>query len=252
MSGQLKRFTLSEDTKQAFLRAFEEHIVGIRHALAKPSEKGPEDPQQGDNEAAQMSREERLCRSYLDLSRTQKTAVWDGVASEIARLENPEAGEDAIERMRKDLVHYFNHNTMQAMYKGDIEKRRAAIVAETRDFLDHHGLDVKKFTGLVKRLRETYQYDSDTNGKEIFPESIRNAAQAAKTSWKKEHDSSVPPKRQQCCKGARTSADKCQNEAPFDAVALLSNRQACDSAMRAGARRINALPIPEISVGTCR
>ena len=149
------------------------------------------------------------------------------------------------------MAHHFHHNTMQAMYKGDIGKRRAAIAAGTRDFLDHHGQDVKKFTEFVKKLCDTYRYDSDTNGKEIFPEHIRNAAHVAKTSWKKEHCNSVPLKRQQCCKGARTSADKCQNVFPFDAVSPLFKRQICDSVMRARARRINTLPIPEISVGTC-
>lgn len=198
-----------------------------------------------------MSREELLCRSYLDLSNTQKTAVLDGVASEIALLKNPEADKDAIKKMRDGLSHHFHHNTMQAMYKGDIEKRRAVIAAETRKFLDHHGQDVKKFTEFVRSLCDAYRYDSDTNGEEIFPESIRNAAHVAKTSWKKEHDRSVPPKRQQCCESARTSADKFQDVLPFDAVAPRSKRQVCDSAMRAGARRINALPIPEISVGTC-
>ena len=89
MDGQRKRPGLSEEVKQDFPDAFERHIAGIRHALAKPGEKGPERPQQGDDEAAQMSREERLCRSYLDLSGQQKTAVWDSVASEIARLRIP-------------------------------------------------------------------------------------------------------------------------------------------------------------------
>ena len=103
MDGQRERFPLSEDTKQAFLRAFEKHIVRRRHALAKSGEKGPEDPRQGNDEETQMSREERLCRSYLDLSKTQKTAVLDGVASEIAHLENPRAGKGAIEEMRKKL-----------------------------------------------------------------------------------------------------------------------------------------------------
>ena len=153
--------------------------------------------------------------------------------------------------MRKDLSHHFHHNTMQAMYKGDIEKRRAAIVADTRDFLDHHEPDAKKFTEFVRNLRDAYRYDSDTNGEEIFPESIRNAAHVAKTSWEKEHDSAVPPRRQQCCKCARTSANKFQDGPPFGAAAPPSKRQACDSAMRAGAMRINALPIPKISAGTC-